>query len=125
MASFLSRRKLAEYATSQLLVGDGSIIDQLAGFLLDEGREREVELLIADIEELLAEKGQLILTVETAHKLDEKTKDQLERLFADRTVHFREIIKPELIGGFRLRTPTQFLDRTIAGDLNKLKAQKV
>lgn len=125
MSAGLSRRKLASYAAERLLAGEDAIIDQLAALLVDEGREREADLLVRDIEKCLAEKGQMVLTIETAHKLSDQARQQIEQLFADKSIYWREIVNPELIGGFRLQTPTQLLDRTIAGGLNKLRAQKI
>jgi hypothetical protein len=42
----VSRRKLAKYAAEQLLVGNDAALEEIAGFLVHEKHEREVELLV-------------------------------------------------------------------------------
>ena len=41
----VSRRKLAKYAAEQLLAGNDAVLEEIAGFLVHEKKEREVELL--------------------------------------------------------------------------------
>ncbi|OYX43373.1 hypothetical protein B7Y94_01535 [Candidatus Saccharibacteria bacterium 32-49-12] len=125
MASRLSRRKLAIHAANRLLEGDESVIDELAALLIAERREREADTLVRDIEDQLGFSGELVVTVETAHKIDETIRQQVFQLFPDKTVHIREVIKPELIGGFRVTTPERVLDATLASKLSALRAMKV
>ena len=125
MASRLSRRKLAIHAANRLLEGDESVIDELAALLIAERREREADILVRDIEDQLGFSGELVVTVETAYKIDETIRQQVFQLFPDKTVHIREVIKPELIGGFRVTTPERVLDATLASKLSALRAMKV
>lgn len=148
----VSRRKLAKYAAEQLLAGNDAVLEEIAGFLIYEKHEREVELLVRDIEVELAERGMVVATVESARVLDAATKDAIKRLLssnsdmesltsvegrsaarASRTdassqninVLLRESIDPTLIGGFKLRTPTATLDATVLKKLNDLRAKKI
>lgn len=77
-----SRRKLAKYAAEQLLAGNDAVLEEIAGFLIYEKHEREVELLARDIEVELAERGTVVATVESARALDEATKGAVKKLLA-------------------------------------------
>ena len=76
------RRKLARYAAERLLAGDTTVIDELAALIISERREREIDLLVQDIEAELAERGTVVATVESATPLDEATKDAVKRLLS-------------------------------------------
>ena len=78
----VSRRKLAKYAAEQILAGNDAVLEEIAGFLIYEKHEREVELLARDIEVELAECGTVVATVESATPLDEATKDAIKRLLS-------------------------------------------
>ncbi len=127
------RRKLAQHAAERLLAGDAAVIDELAALIVHERREREVDLLVQDIEAELAERGTVVATVESARALDLATKDEIKNLLSSKTnasdqdinVLLRESIDQALIGGFKLRTPTATLDATIAKKLNDLRAKKI
>lgn len=150
----VSRRKLAMYAAERLLAGDDGVIEELAALIVSEKRERELDLLVRDIEVELAERGTIVATVESAHKLDDDTKRAIERLLAsaegrsaarasssdarseacrpeadgssrDVKVLLRESIDTTLIGGFKLRTPTGSLDATMSKKLHDLRAGKI
>ena len=76
------RRKLAQHAAERLLKGDAAVIDELAALIIAERREREIDLLVQDIEAELAERGMIVATVESATPLDEATKDAIKRLLS-------------------------------------------
>ena len=52
-----SRRRLAEYVAERLLADDVSVIAELAALIVTERREREIELIVRDIEDSLARRG--------------------------------------------------------------------
>ena len=78
----VSRRKLSKYAAEQILAGNDAVLEEIAGFLVHEKHEREVELLARDIEVELAERGTIVATVESATPLDVATKDAIKRLLS-------------------------------------------
>lgn len=129
----VSRRKLAQYAAERLLASDAMVIDELSALLISEKREREVDLLVRDIEAEMAECGTVVATAESARTLDVATKNEIKSLLSSKVntndqnikVLLRESIDPKLIGGFKLRTPTATLDATIAKKLNDLRAKKI
>ena len=125
MAGRLSRRALATFVAKELLAGNDQIIDWLAALLIEERREREADLLVRDIESILADSGQMIVKVDTARPLDVATKQEIESIFDQHEVHIKETVRPELIGGVKITTPTQSLDRTIAKKLEMLRTAEI
>ena len=125
MAGRLSRRALATFVAKELLAGNDQVIDWLAALLIEERREREADLLVRDIESILADSGQMIVRVDTAHPLDVATKKEIESMFDQHEVHIKETVRPELIGGVKITTPTQSLDRTIAKKLEILRTAEI
>lgn len=129
----VSRRKLAKYAAEQILAGNDAVLEEIAGLLIYEKHEREVDLLVRGIEAELAERGEIVASVESARALDESTRRKIEQFLATAAsgknskpkVSLRESIDPTLIGGFKLRTPTATLDATVLKKLNDLRAKKI
>lgn len=125
MATKLSRRKISSHVAKQILAGDGSAIDNLAALLVDEGRQREAELIVKDIESELTRHGELVVTVEAARPVDETVRAEIKQMFEGKQVHIREVIRPELIGGVRISTPTSRLDASLARKIADLRAIKI
>lgn len=124
MATRLSRRKIATHVADCLLAGESAVIDSLAALIVSDGRQREAELIVRDIEAELAVRGELVVTVEAARPIDSATRAQIEQMFKGKKVHIREEIKPELIGGVRITTPTERLDATLAKKIADLRSKK-
>lgn len=103
----VSRRKLAKYAAEQILAGNDAVLEEIAGLLIYEKHEREVDLLVRDIEAELAERGEIVASVEGARALDDSTRRKIEQFLATAAsdknskpkVSLRESIDPTLIGG--------------------------
>jgi len=125
----VSRRKLAKYAAEQILAGNDAVLEEIAGLLIYEKHEREVDLLVRD----MAERGEIVASVESARVLDDNTRRKIEQFLATAAsdknskpkVSLRESINPTLIGGFKLQTPTATLDATVSKKLNDLRAKKI
>ena len=124
MTMRLSRRKIARYVAGWLAIGDKLIIEELAALIIEERRERDIDLLVCDIEDQLAQSGITIATVETAKPLSEAVRQSVRKLLGG-DVRLREEVRPELIGGIRIETPTQELDGTISQKIYALKSRKV
>lgn len=129
----VSRKKLAKYAAEQILAGNDAVLEEIAGLLIYEKHEREVDLLVRDIEAELAERGEIVASVESARALDDSTRRKIEQFLASAAsdknskpkVSLRESIDPTLSGGFKLQTPTATLDATVSKKLNDLRAKKI
>ena len=124
---------MAKYAAEQILAGNDAVLEEIAGLLIYEKHEREVDLLVRDIEAELAERGEIVASVESARALDDSTRRKIEQFLAavasDKNnkpkVSLRESIDSTLIGGFKLQTPTATLDATVSKKLNDLRAKKI
>ncbi len=128
MASF-SRRQLARHAAQRIADGDQSIITELAAFIVEQKREREIELIVRDIEHELQSNGIIVADITTARTLDGANRTSIEetlkRLYGSMQVAIRSHVDPSVIGGVKLDTAAGSLDNTIARKLTKLKTAKL
>ena len=69
MAERISRRSLAEYIADRLVAGDTTVIEQLAAYLIETRRTKQVDLYVSDIEYALIDRGVVIADVTSAHHL--------------------------------------------------------
>ena len=127
MPARTSRRKLARYVAERLMDNDVTVVDEVAALLSHEKRQREVDLLVRDIQAELAERGLTVATVESARALTDEARSAIMTLLKkpQTVVQLSEVVRPELIGGFKLRTPTATLDATVLNKLNDLRAKKI
>ena len=127
MPARTSRRKLARYVAERLMNNDVTVVDEVAALLSHENRQREVDLLVRDIQAELAERGLTVATVESARSLTDEARSAIVALLKkpQTAVQLSEVVRPELIGGFKLRTPTATLDATVLKKLNDLRAKKI
>lgn len=129
MAQRLSRRKIAAYFAGRLVDGKKTALHELAAYLVDSHRERELDLIVRDIETALAERGVLLADVASSHGLSAAAKKDVQVYLQTKTgadeVYLRETIDPELLGGLRVATPDSELDATLRQRLNQLKASKI
>lgn len=127
MSARISRRKLAHFLVGQIEAGSSvqPALRQLAAYLVESRRTKEIDLIIRDVETILADRGTVLGTVFTAHELSTQTYAALEayvqsELNAQNVKLVREL-EPDLIGGFRVETPGHVLDRSIRHHLTQLK----
>lgn len=129
MAVRLSRRKLAAFATERLLAGDKTAITQLAAYLVETRRTRELPLVVRDIEAALAARGVVVADVTTATPLGETAAKAIRKFIAEQydggTVQLRAAEDPSLLGGAKIRLPGSELDTTIRRKLMTLRANKI
>ena len=129
MAVKLSRRKLAAYVTEQLLAGDTSAVAQLAAYLVDTRRTRELPLVVRDVEAAMAERGVVVADVATASKLSESAaqaiREYIARQYDGAKVQLRTSEDASLLGGAKIHLPGAELDTTIRRKLTTLRASKI
>lgn len=126
----LSRRKIAEYVADEL--HKGANVKQLAqkavAYLQDEGQLNQWELLMRDIEDVLATKYNTVAAhVTTARPLDTATRKQLATFIkeveqADAAIIVSESVDESLIGGVIVQTPEKVLDSSVQNKLKQLVA---
>lgn len=125
MSARLSRRKLAQYTADRLLAGDTEVIQQVAALVVSEGRLRELDLIVHDIEEALAERGTVIATVTSAHSLSAPVRAAVESMIDAKKVVIKEQIDSNVLGGIKVDIPGKRYDGTVKYKLSELRAQKV
>jgi F0F1-type ATP synthase delta subunit len=127
MASRISRRKLAGYIVDELKAGISvkEAIAEVAAYLVDTRRTREYELVVRDIEEVLAERGTVVADVTTAHPLSAALRHEITTLLHADDVQLRETVDIDVLGGVRIDIPGQRYDGTIRRKLNALRAQQL
>lgn len=124
MATRLSRRKIADYAAERLIKGmkTKDVLAEVAAFLIDTRRTREVELIVRDIEQALADRGIVVADVTSAFPLTDSLKESIKELVGGQQLILRETVDASVLGGIRLSTPGQRLDATLKRKIQALKA---
>jgi F-type H+-transporting ATPase subunit delta len=127
MAARVSRRKIALYVSRQLLAGSKQkdVMKEVAAFLVDTRRTREIDLVIRDIEAELAAGGVVVADVLSAYPLADELKKEVARLVGAKDLQLRETVDPEVLGGMRISIPGKRFDGTIRHKLEALKAKQL
>lgn len=127
--SRLSRRKIAAYYADELQAGNKEVTKKLAAFLVENRRVRELDLIVRDIEEALAERGVLLADIVSSRKLSAEAAKAVEAYLKKttdvKTVKLRETVDPTLLGGVRVALPGRELDATLRHRISQLKASKI
>lgn len=123
----LSRRKIAEYAADALMAGKSTatVLKQVAAYLYESRRTAEVDLVVRDIEQALADRGVVVADVTTAHPLSKEAKMHIASLVKSSRVQLRETIDESVLGGVRVQLPGKRFDGTIRHKLTLLKAKQL
>lgn len=124
----ISRRSLARYGVDQLLAGipARTVAKHLAAVLIDNKRQKEAPLLLDDINYELQNRGRLaVATVTTANELSVKLRAEVTVLVKKSSkvqqVLLSEKIDKNIIGGLRIETAERTWDKTVIGQLHKLR----
>ena len=126
MASKLSRRKIAAYVADNVSNGaaTSAVIAEVAAYLVESRRTRELQLVIRAIEDELAARGEVIANVTTARTLDDSLRKAVSSLVGAQTIHLRESVDESVIGGVKIDLPGATLDATIKRKLLALRQAK-
>jgi F-type H+-transporting ATPase subunit delta len=125
----LSRRTIAKYIADQLITEADSdtLIQQLAAYLVDTRRTKELSLIVRDIQYFMAEAGTVSGVVTTATALPADTKKAVEAYVKQhtgaKTVSLENSIDASVLGGVKISIPGRELDATITHSLNILKTR--
>lgn len=127
MALRLSRRKMATFVAEKLVAGEkpAAALKEVAAYLVDTRRTRELELLVRDIEDALAARGTVVADVTSAHPLSDTLKKEIASLVGGKSLQLRETINPEVLGGVRVDVPGKRFDGTIRHKLTALKTKQL
>ena len=124
MAQRISRRKIAEFVASEIVGGKKTtiVLREVAAFLIESRRTRELDLIVRDIEAALMDKGVVIADVTSAFALTDELKKHIATLVGGKQLILREEVDPSVLGGLRLTIPGQQLDATLKRKIDALKA---
>lgn len=127
MALRMSRRKMAAYVADKLIAGEkpSAALREVAAYLVDTRRTRELELLVRDIEDALATRGTVVADVTSAHPLSNALKSEIASLVGGKSLQLRETIDEQVLGGIRVDVPGKRFDGTIRHKLTALKAKQL
>ncbi len=126
MISF-SRRQLAKYAVDEMASGHhNGLPSRLAAALLSAGRANQTDLLLADIERELEDRGLLAqVRITTANPLPDQLGRQItaevKRLTGASQVVLDVKLDKEVLGGFKAETANHSWDKTVKNRLNRLR----
>lgn len=128
MPQRLSRRKLATYVAGLVLDNKTEqAVQELAAFLVETRRTKELELIVRDVEVIMASKGVVVGTVTTAFELTDAAKKAIEAHVATQlgasSVSLAPIVDQSVIGGSKVRVPGHESDQTVAHKLTVLKTR--
>lgn len=124
MAQRISRRKIAEFVASEIVGGKKTtiVLREVAAFLIESRRTRELDLIVRDIEAALMDKGVVIADVTSAFALTDELKKHIATLVGGKQLILREEVDPSVLGGLRITIPGQQLDATLKRKIDALKA---
>lgn len=127
MATRLSRRKITGYIADQLATGKDNtrLIQELAAYLIDSKRTKELDLVIRDIEYELKNRGIVLAHITSAFALTSATEAAITTMIKQRTgaraIELQQFIDPSVLGGVKIDIPGMRLDSTIASRLTTLR----
>jgi len=128
MNSKVSRRVIARTVAARLLAEPSRQKHWLkvtAAYLMSQGMEDDVDLVVNDIaHELYEQSGHLLVDVTSARKLTDAIRSDLSKTLTAATgatrVELAEHIDPSLLGGLIARTPDKQLDASVRTKLKQL-----
>lgn len=125
----LSRRKLASHIAAELVAGKSvaDVLQQMAAYLIDHKLVSQAELLVRDVEAILArDHGIVLAEVISARELSNGIIKNIEQFVAHaegaKQVEVSASVDPSLLGGVIIRTPQAELDTTVRKQLNALRS---
>lgn len=102
------------------------VAQEIAAFLISEGREADLESIMRDVMRIQREHGTLEADVQSARGLDDTLLAEIVELVrqefpATTRVVTSETVLPELVGGVRVVTADEQLDLSVRGKLDTFK----
>lgn len=118
----ISRRKLARFVAEQLQAGQADdVIKQAAAYMIETKQKHSIDLLVRDVEDILADSGTFVADITSARKLSQEETDVIKQLLGAKKLHVRENIDPSVLGGVKIETAGKRLDATLKHKLDVLK----
>ena len=127
MSNKISRRKLAEYVADRSKNGKvpARALAEVAAYLQETRRVREIPLVVRTIEDVLAERGQVVARVTTARGAETGLLDQIKTQLGASDLYVEESVEPSLLGGVKVQTPGRSLDASLSSRINSIRKAKL
>ncbi|MEO6110051.1 MAG: F0F1 ATP synthase subunit delta [Candidatus Saccharimonadales bacterium] len=128
MARKISRRSLSLYVADNMAKDSrNKVIKQLAAYLVETRRTKELELIVRDVNYFLSQNGIISATVISAFDLSAETKKAITAFIMKKTkamtVTVDTAVDPSVIGGVKINLPGYEFDQTIAHQLTVFKTR--
>lgn len=127
MISF-SRRQLANYAVEQLLAkqSPAKLARHLAAALIASRKQKDVELLLLDIDQELEDRGlvakaQVTASHELSANLHKELSSAIKKATGVKEVVLSEAIDKDVLGGLKIETANHTWDKTLRRMLMNIK----
>lgn len=123
----ISRTRIARYVASQSKDGviSSKVIRDVASYLIESGRTRELQLVVRSIEDELAKLGLVIADTVSTEEITDAQKAEIKKLLRAEKLELRQNIDKTIIGGLRVDSPVGTIDFTVANRLRSLKRAKI
>jgi F0F1-type ATP synthase delta subunit len=107
-------------------ISANNLAQEIAAYLVFEGRTNELDSLLRDIQQYRADNGILEVNAITANKLDASTlndlKARLSGLYNNpNQIIVNQIISPSAVAGIRVEMANQLYDASVRTKLNQFK----
>ena len=121
----ISRKRIARYVVESLTAGtNNNVLQQVAAYVVEHKRVREISLIIRDIHTEFESRGVVLAEVTTARAIDDELRAQIKGLVGGDRVELIEKLDAEALGGMAIETPTRRLDATMRRRLITLRESK-
>ena len=124
----IPRHEIAKVLAERTLgrVNAAALSNEVAAYLLAEGRTAELEPLLRDVMQYRAEHGIVEVIAVSTHPLSAGVHSditvQVKKVFPGaKQIIVSEELQPELVGGVRLEFPNQQLDLSVRAKLSRFK----
>lgn len=120
----ITTNELAMYAVDQLEAGVESpaLARQLAAYLLEERRSRDMSAVMRAIDKELSRRGSDQVVITSAHETSLEVKKQISELLGVKNPIFSEVIDRRVIGGIKAESGEKQIDLTVQAKLQRFKA---
>lgn len=98
--------------------------------LIERKYFKQIDSLLLNIEKTLNKKNSILeFTIEAAAPIDSNFEEEIVKMLKEKTgaagIKIKTCIKPELLGGYLLRTDGFYIDATLKGQVDRLKNELI
>jgi F-type H+-transporting ATPase subunit delta len=125
----VSRTRLAAIIADRTLsttISERDLSQEIAAYLLSEGRTGELDSLLRDVMQVRAENGIVEVSAISSHEISAVVRADIEAIVRELQPHassviISEVLDPSVIGGVKLEFANEQLDLSVRAKLNHFK----